>query len=59
MKVRETEIEAVYRRLMLDTLEVVALYLIALSLITSILWMKFMRWHGELDDTMLGEELIE
>ncbi len=59
VKVRETEIEAVYRRLMLDTLEVVALYLIALSLITGILWMKFMRWHGELDDTMLGEELIE
>ncbi len=58
VKVQEAEIEAVYRRLMLDTLKVVALYLVALSFITAILWMDFARWHDELEDTLLGKELV-
>jgi hypothetical protein len=54
----ENEIKSVYHRLMLDTLKVVAIYLLILSFFTAIIWMDFKRWGEELDDTRLGEELI-
>jgi len=54
----ENEIKSVYRRLMLDTLVVVAFYLLILSFFTFIIWKDFKRWGEELDDTRLGEELI-
>ena len=54
----EDEIKSVYHRLMLDTLKVVAIYLLILSFFTVIIWMDFKRWGEELDDTRLGEELI-
>ncbi len=54
----ESEIEIVYQRLMLETLKVVAVYLLFLSVFTLILWTDFEKWDGELDDTRLGEELI-
>jgi len=54
----ENEIKSVYHRLMLDTLKVVAIYLLILSFFTTIIWMDFRRWGEELDDTKLGEELI-
>ncbi|MFZ2070116.1 MAG: hypothetical protein WAV32_00615 [Halobacteriota archaeon] len=52
------EINRVYQRLMLDTLIVVAIYLLILTCITVILWLDFNRWTKELDDTRLGEEVI-
>jgi hypothetical protein len=54
----ENEIKSVYHRLMLDTLKVIAIYLLILSFFTAIIWMDFKRWGEELDDTRLGEELI-
>ena len=54
----ESEIKSVYHRLMLDTLKVVAIYLLILSIFTVIIWMDFKRWGEELDDTRLGEEVI-
>jgi hypothetical protein len=54
----EAEIKTVYRQLMLETLKVVAIYLLILSFFTFILWRDFKRWNEELDDTRLGEELI-
>ncbi len=54
----EDEIKSVYHRLMLDTLRMVAIYLLILSLFTFIIWMDFKRWSEELDDTRLGEELV-
>lgn len=54
----ESEIRAVYRRLVLDTLKVVAIYLLMLLAITFIIWKDFERWDEELHDTRLGEELI-
>jgi len=54
----ENEIKSVYHRLMLDTLKVVAIYLLILSFFTAILWKDFRRWGEELDDTKLGGELI-
>ncbi|MBE0515865.1 MAG: hypothetical protein IBX41_00530 [Methanophagales archaeon] len=54
----EAEIKTVYRRLMLETLKVVAIYLLLLSFFSFILWRDFKRWGEELDDTRLGEELI-
>jgi hypothetical protein len=54
----ESEITIVYRRLMLETLKVVAVYLLILSVLTVILWTDFEKWGGDLDDTRLGEELI-
>jgi hypothetical protein len=54
----ESEIEIVYQRLMLETLKVVAVYLLFLSVFTLILWADFEKWDGDLDDTRLGEELI-
>lgn len=54
----ELEIKTVYRRLMLETLKVVAIYLLILSFFTFIIWKDFERWNEELDDTRLGEELI-
>ncbi len=52
------EIDAVYRRLMLDTLKIVAVYLLILLAITVVLWWDFRRWSEELEDTRLGIELI-
>jgi hypothetical protein len=43
---------------MLDTLKVIAIYLLILSSFTAIIWIDFRRWGDELDDTRLGEELI-
>lgn len=54
----ETEIRNVYYRLMLDTLKVVAIYLLILFIVTAVIWADFKRWGEALDDTMLGEELI-
>nr|QNO54024.1 hypothetical protein KFAGBJAM_00005 [Methanosarcinales archaeon ANME-1 ERB6] len=54
----ENEIKSVYHRLMLDTLKIVAIYLLILSFFTVIIWKDFKRWGEELDDTRLGEELI-
>jgi hypothetical protein len=54
----EAEIKTVYRQLMLETLKVVAIYLLILSFFTLIIWRDFNRWGEELDDTRLGEELI-
>ncbi len=54
----ELEIKTVYRRLMLETLKVIAIYLLILSFFTVIIWKDFERWNEELDDTRLGEELI-
>jgi hypothetical protein len=54
----ESEIKTVYQRLMLDTLKVVAIYLLILSVFTFIIWKDFERWDEELNDTRLGEELI-
>ncbi len=54
----ESEIRTVYQRLIIETLKVVALYLLILSLLTIIIWKDFERWNEELDDTRLGEELI-
>ncbi len=54
----EDEIKSVYQRLTLDTLKVIAIYLLILSFITVIIWIDFRRWGDELDDTRLGEELI-
>jgi len=54
----ENEIKSVYHRLMLDTLKVVAIYLLILSFFTAIIRKDFKRWGEELDDTRLGEELI-
>jgi transcriptional regulator with XRE-family HTH domain len=54
----ESEINAVYQRLIIETLTVVALYLLILSVFTIILWKDFERWDEELNDTRLGEELI-
>ena len=54
----ESEIKTVYHRLMLETLKVVAIYLLILSFFTAIIWMDFRRWGEELDDTRLGEELV-
>jgi len=54
----ESEIKSVYHRLMLDTLKVVAIYLLILSFFTIIIWKDFKRWGDELDDTRLGEELV-
>ncbi|MCK4732108.1 MAG: hypothetical protein KAT65_06570, partial [Methanophagales archaeon] len=54
----EEEIKSVYHMLMLDTLKVVAIYLLILSFFTVIIWMDYKRWGEELDDTRLGEELI-
>jgi hypothetical protein len=54
----ESEIAVVYQSLMLETLKVVAVYLLFLSVLTVILWTDFEKWDGDLDDTRLGEELI-
>ena len=54
----ESEIEIVYQSLMLETLKVVAVYLLILSFLTIIIWKDFESWNNELDDTRLGEELI-
>ncbi|MBN1762122.1 MAG: hypothetical protein JW878_03445 [Methanomicrobia archaeon] len=54
----ESEIAVVYQSLMLETLKVVAVYLIFLVLFTVLLWMDFEKWGGDVDDTRLGEELI-
>jgi hypothetical protein len=54
----ENEIKIVYHRLMLDTLKVVAIYLLILSFFAVIIWKDFKRWGDELDDTKLGEELV-
>jgi len=54
----ESEIAVVYQSLMLETLKVVAVYLLFLSVFTVILWSDFEKWNGDLDDTRLGEELI-
>ncbi|HJH27314.1 MAG TPA: hypothetical protein C5S37_11245 [Methanophagales archaeon] len=54
----ENEIKSVYHRLMLDTLRVVAIYLLILSFFAVIIWKDFKRWGEELDDTRLGEVLI-
>jgi hypothetical protein len=54
----ESEIAVVYQSLMLETLKVVAVYLLFLSVFTVILWSDFEKWDGDLDDTRLGEELI-
>ncbi len=55
----ESEISTVYQRLILETLKVVALYLLILSFFTVILWRNFERWDGDLHDTRLGEALID
>ena len=55
----ESEIAVVYQRLMLETLKVVAVYLLFLSVFTVILWSDFEKWDGDLDDTRLGEELVD
>jgi hypothetical protein len=54
----ESEINTVYQQLIIETLTVVALYLLILSVFTIILWKDFERWDEELNDTRLGEELI-
>jgi hypothetical protein len=54
----EAEIKTVYRQLMLETLKVVAIYLLILSFFTFIIWRDFKRWGDDLDDATLGEELI-
>jgi len=54
----ESEIAVVYQSLMLETLKVVAVYLLFLSVFTVIIWTDFEKWDGDLDDTRLGEELI-
>jgi hypothetical protein len=54
----ESEIAVVYQSLMLETLKVVAVYLLFLSVFTVILWSDFEKWDGDWDDTRLGEELI-
>ncbi|MHC1623728.1 MAG: hypothetical protein ACXQTR_03970 [Candidatus Methanospirareceae archaeon] len=54
----KSEIEIVYQSLMLETLKVVAVYLLFLSALTVIIWTDFERWDGDLDDARLGEELI-
>jgi hypothetical protein len=54
----ESEIAVVYQSLMLETLKVVAVYLLILSFLTIIIWKDFESWNNELDDTRLGEELI-
>jgi hypothetical protein len=54
----ESEITTVYQQLMLETLKVVALYLIVIACFAGILWLDFERWDGDLHDTRLGEELI-
>ena len=54
----ESEITIVYQSLMLDTLKVVAVYLLFLSVFTVIIWKDFESWDVDLDDTRLGEELI-
>jgi hypothetical protein len=54
----EAEINAVYLTLMLETLKVVAIYLLILSFFAFIIWRDFNKWGGDLDDTRLGEELI-
>ena len=55
----ESEIAVVYQQLMLETLKVVAVYLLFLSVFTVILWSDFEKWDGDWDDTRLGEELID
>jgi hypothetical protein len=54
----EAEIKTVYLKLMLETLKVVAIYLLILSFFTFIIWRDFKRWGEDLDDATLGEELI-
>ena len=54
----ESEIMAVYQQLMLETLKVIALYLVILACFAGMLWLDFERWDGDLHDTRLGEELI-
>jgi hypothetical protein len=54
----EDEIIKTYKRLMLDALLRVIIYILILSFIVVILWKDFKRWREELDDTRLGEELI-
>ncbi len=53
-----SEITTVYQQLMLETLKVVALYLLIIACFAGILWLDFARWDGDLHDTRLGEELI-
>ena len=54
----ESEINTGYQQLIIETLKVVALYLLILSFLTLIIWKDFGRWDEELDDTRLGAELI-
>jgi len=54
----ESEINTGYRQLIIETLKVVALYLLILSFLTLVIWKDFGRWDEELDDTRLGAELI-
>ena len=54
----EAEIKTVYLKLMLETLKVVAIYLLILSFFTLIIWRDFNRWGEDLDDATIGEELI-
>lgn len=43
---------------MLETLKVVGVYLLFLSIFAVIIWTDFEKWEGDLDDTRLGEELF-
>lgn len=54
----KAEITTVYQQLMLETLKVIALYLLIIALFAGILWLDFTRWDGDLHDTRLGDELI-
>jgi hypothetical protein len=58
LRVLEAEITSVYQRLMLETLKVIALYLLIIACFAGILWLDFTRWDGDLHDKRLGEELI-
>ncbi|MGB2728583.1 MAG: hypothetical protein WBD09_08935 [Halobacteriota archaeon] len=54
----ESKINDTYKGLMQKTIKYIAFYLLILSFFTVIIWMDFKRWGEELDDTMLGTELI-
>lgn len=54
----ESKINDTYKGLMQKTIKNIAFYLLILSFFTVIIWKDFKRWGEELDDTMLGVELI-
>ncbi len=54
----ESKIDDTYNDLMLKIIKKIAIYLLALSFFTAIIWKDFKRWGEEHDDTRLGEELI-